>query len=189
MRSAHDAVAATAAATKRDRLLIAARRGDGMDVPEDQLRSLLDVAGALSDAGIPYALIGGIAVSIHSEVPRATQDIDVAIPSSASREAVSAALTEAGFELLGEFPHSLNLRHPSGERVQAAIDPAFDDMIDRAEEVDVAGVAIRIVTRDDLVAMKERSAADPARRRSKALGDRADIELLKGDVPDPDEGW
>ncbi|MBI1734154.1 MAG: hypothetical protein HYR51_03175 [Candidatus Rokubacteria bacterium] len=38
-------------------------------------------------------------------------------------------------------------------------------------------------------AMKERAAADPARRRSQALRDQADVELLRGDVPDPDEGW
>jgi len=37
--------------------------------------------------------------------------------------------------------------------------------------------------------MKERAAADPARRRSLALRDRADVNLLRGDVPDPDEGW
>lgn len=32
-------------------------------------------------------------------------------------------------------------------------------------------------------------AFDPARRRSKALRDQADVEMLRGDVPDPDEGW
>jgi hypothetical protein len=46
-----------------------------------------------------------------------------------------------------------------------------------------------VVTTADLIAMKERAAADPARRRSKALRDRSDIELLRGDVPDPEEGW
>jgi hypothetical protein len=40
-----------------------------------------------------------------------------------------------------------------------------------------------------LIAMKERAAADPARRPSKALRDRADVALLRGDVPEPDEGW
>jgi len=45
------------------------------------------------------------------------------------------------------------------------------------------------VTTADLITMKERAAADPDRRRSKALRDRADIELLRGDVPRPDEGW
>jgi hypothetical protein len=69
------------------------------------------------------------------------------------------------------------------------MDPGFDDMIERAEGVDAGGTKIRIVTKSDLIAIKERSAADPRRRRSKALRDQADIELLRGDVPDPDEGW
>jgi hypothetical protein len=34
-----------------------------------------------------------------------------------------------------------------------------------------------------------RAAADPLRPKSKALRDQADIELLLGDLPDPDEGW
>jgi predicted nucleotidyltransferase len=62
-------------------------------------------------------------------------------------------------------------------------------MIDRAERLEVGGVAVRVVTTEDLVAMKQRAAADPARRRSKALRDEADVALLRGDVPDPDEGW
>jgi hypothetical protein len=37
--------------------------------------------------------------------------------------------------------------------------------------------------------MKRRAAADPGRRRSKALRDQADIALLEGDVPKPQEGW
>jgi hypothetical protein len=37
--------------------------------------------------------------------------------------------------------------------------------------------------------MKERAAASPRRRASKALRDRADIALLRGDIPNEDEGW
>ena len=62
-------------------------------------------------------------------------------------------------------------------------------MIQRADSVEVSGVAIPLVQKADLIAMKERAAADPARRRSKALRDQADVELLRGDVPGPDEGW
>jgi hypothetical protein len=62
-------------------------------------------------------------------------------------------------------------------------------MIDRAEQIDVGGVRIAVVTAADLIVMKERAAADPTRRRSKALRDQADVALLRGDVPDPDEGW
>ncbi|MFN2543612.1 MAG: nucleotidyl transferase AbiEii/AbiGii toxin family protein [Actinomycetota bacterium] len=189
MRSAHAQVAAIAAATKRDRLLIAARRGEPMDEPADQLAALLDAGRALEEAGVPYALIGGVAVGIHSGAPRATEDIDIAVTASLSRGAVIEALTAAGFELEGEFPHSLNLRHAGGERVQLAIDPWFDEMIERAETVTVGPASIRLVSRNDLIAMKERSSSDPARRPSKALRDRADVALLRGDVEGPDEGW
>jgi hypothetical protein len=62
-------------------------------------------------------------------------------------------------------------------------------MIERADSIDVAGTPIAIVRKEDLIAMKRRAAADPARRKSKRLRDQADIELLLGDVPDPNEGW
>ena len=83
----------------------------------------------------------------------------------------------------------MNFRHPSGEPVQIVVDPAFDAMIDRAEPLELGGVQIRVVTTVDLIAVKERAATDPTCRRSKALRDQADIALLRGDIPDPDEGW
>jgi hypothetical protein len=43
--------------------------------------------------------------------------------------------------------------------------------------------------REDLIAMKERAAADPTLRESKRLRDRADVELVRGDVTGPEEGW
>jgi hypothetical protein len=73
--------------------------------------------------------------------------------------------------------------------VQIALDPEFDPMIDRAELLDLGGIRAPVVTTADLIVMKERAAADPARRCSMALRDQADIALLRGDVPDPDEGW
>jgi predicted nucleotidyltransferase len=178
-----------AAATARDRLLIAAYRGEAMDRPGDQLAALVDLTRALTDRGIAHALIGGIAVGIRSEVPRATDDVDIAVSTSVTREEAVAALTQVGFMVTGEFAHSVNLRHVSGEPVQVAFDPFFDEMIARAEEVEVAGAVVRVLTKEDLIRTKERAAHDPAGRKSKALRDQADIELLRGDVPGPDEGW
>lgn len=40
--------------------------------------SLREVAAALSEAGIPWALVGGFAVSLLTE-PRATQDLDLLV--------------------------------------------------------------------------------------------------------------
>lgn len=155
----------------------------------DKVRALLDVVRALEAIGAPYALIGGVAVGIHAGVPRATLDTDLAVHTGHRTRRMIESVVKAGFELKGEHAHSINFRHASGEPVQFAFDTAFDDMIGRADEFEFEGACIRVVSKADLIAMKRRAAEDPARRRSKALRDRADVELLKGDVPDPDEGW
>ncbi len=94
-----------------------------------------------------------------------------------------------GFRLVGRHQHRTNFEHATGEPVRIASDPGFDVMIDRAELMDLGGIHVRVVTTADLIAMKERAASDPRRRRSRALRDQADVELLRGDVPTPDEGW
>jgi hypothetical protein len=83
----------------------------------------------------------------------------------------------------------MNFKHASGEPVQLAIDIEFDPMIERAERMQLGALELWVVTKEDLIAMKRRAAADPKRRRSKALRDQADIALLEGDVPDENEGW
>lgn len=175
--------------TARERLLIASSRGAAMEGSPDKVAALADVADALDRLGAVHALVGGVAVGIRSGVPRATIDTDVAVRSSVDRRALIDAFAAAGLRLTGEFAHSINFRHGSGEPVQVVLDPEFDAMIDRAELLDMAGLRVRVVTTEDLIVMKERAARDPGRRRSKALRDRADIALLRGDVPDPDEGW
>ena len=180
-----------AAASARDQVLIAAheRRSDAMEETADKVAALRDAARALDSIGAAYALIGGIAVGIHSGVPRATLDTDMAVLSTVSRDAVIGAMRDAGFLIVGEFEHSANFRHTSGEPVQLAFDASFDQMIARAETMSIANTTIRIIRKDDLIEMKRRAAADPQGRKSKALRDQADVELLLGDVPDPDEGW
>ena len=173
----------------REHVLIAASRGNTMTQPPDKIAALADLVAALAQLRAAHAVIGGVAVGIRSGVPRATIDTDVAVHSSVSRERLVEALVAAGFIHLGTHAHSINFRHRSGEPVQLAIDPGFDAMIDRAELLDLGPIRAHVVTTSDLIAMKERAAADPARRRSKALRDQADVALLRGDVPDPDEGW
>lgn len=108
---------------------------------------------------------------------------------AAGRELAVKALEGAGFTKTGESEHSVSFRHASGEPVQLAFDPQFDAMIERAESLEVAGTRIVVVRKADLIAMKRRAAADPSRRKSKRLRDEADVALLLGDVPDPNEGW
>jgi hypothetical protein len=176
--------------TAREHVLIwASRDGGTMDESPDKVAAVLEVSRALRALGASHALVGGVAVGIRSGVPRATLDTDFAVHSSVERAVVVRALSSAGLSAKGEFTHSLNFRHPSGEPVQLVFDPQFDAMIERAEPIVVGGTTVPVVTKVDLITMKERAAADPARRRSKALRDAADVALLRGDVPDPDEGW
>jgi hypothetical protein len=174
----------------REHVLIRAAEGyaAGVLLP-DKLGALTAVSRALSDAGVPFALIGGLAVGVRSGVPRATLDVDLAVPSNANHDIMIRALVAAGLSHAGTFAHSMNFSHSSGEPVQLAFDPAFDPMIARAEAMLLGDVSVPVVTKLDLLAMKRRAAADPARRRSKALRDLADIALLEGDVPEPQEGW
>jgi len=181
---------AIARLTARERLLRASLLAEGsMSDRSDLTAALLAARRVLLDAGVPHALIGGLAVGIHSGLPRATDDVDIAVVSTADRAELARTFRDAGFRVTGSFAHSLNLRHATGQPVQLAFDPGFDEAIARAESFPLRGDPVPVVSRDDLIRMKERAASDPARRKSKRLRDLADVELLRGDVPDPDEGW
>lgn len=177
--------------TQREQLLFARAAGYARAVSElpDKLAAITAAASALTEEGIAFALIGGLAVGIRSGVPRATLDVDFAVPTTIDRQRIVDHLVSRGFILSGTFAHSINFKHSSGEPVQLAFDAQFDPMIERAEIVDLGGIMLPVVTKLDLIEMKRRAAADPSRRRSKALRDQADIALLEGDVPDPHEGW
>ncbi|HEY1694258.1 MAG TPA: nucleotidyl transferase AbiEii/AbiGii toxin family protein [Polyangiaceae bacterium] len=186
-----DVLRTIAAVTHREQALDAGRPrypGDVTGAP-DKLGAIDAAAAAFRDAGLAYALIGGVAVGIRSGVPRATLDVDFAVSTTTDLGAATAALEARGFRRTGVFAHSMNFVHASGEPLQLAFDPLFDPMIARAEPVRFGALELVVVTREDLIAMKRRAAADPARRRSKALRDQADIALLEGDVPGPDDGW
>ncbi len=186
-----DTLASISQATERERLLLALRRDyDGHVEPlANKLGAIEVVTKVLAAAGVDYALIGGVAVGIRSGVPRATLDVDFAVSSGADRGSLVERMASHGIRLRGRFAHSLNFLHDGGEPVQLAFDPVFDPMIERAEPLRFGDLQVRVVTTEDLIAMKKLAAADPGRRRSKALRDQADIALLEGDVPDANEGW
>ncbi len=182
----------TAAELSRREHVLLSRRAL-RDTPVSELPDKIDAIRAAERAfavlGVRHALIGGLAVGVRSGVPRATLDVDYAIPSEADREQVAAGFESQGLTRTGTFAHSTHFRHASGEPVQLAADVRFDPMIERAEVLTFGDLSVPVVTTADLIAMKRLAAADPGRRRSKALRDQADIALLEGDVPEPGEGW
>jgi hypothetical protein len=144
--------------------------------------ALIALARVLHDASTPYAIIGGIALQVHQAEPRTTLDIDLAV---SSFEAIPHdQLRAAGFDLTGRFAHSENWLGPEAVPVQFTDDPALAPAIERAVEVDLAGVPLRVIGRADLLHEKLRAGSDPARRRSKRLQDLADAQAILEEAPD-----
>jgi len=153
-------------------------RGERMDSKRDDL---LLLARLLEDAGVPWALIGGLAYQVHAQEPRATLDIDVAIPArdGLPREALEAA----GFRRTGSHRFSDNWVAPAGSPVQFADDPPLVEALRTARPVRQAGVSVRVIGKLEFVQSKLRAAADPGRRRTKALRDLADLETILEESP------
>src|SRR5688572_21047162 len=91
--------------------------GPMADLP-DKVAAIRATAELFDRHGIPYALIGGVAVGLRSGVPRATLDVDFAVVSSVDLDQLVAHMAASGFLVKGRFPHSINFEHPGGEPVQ-----------------------------------------------------------------------
>ena len=126
--------------------------------------------------------IGGLAVGIRSGVPRATLDVDVAVSTTTDRSFVTELLVSAGFKLVGQFAHSINFKHESGEPVQLAFDRGFDSMIGRAEPIPLDELSIPVVTKIDPCAHGEQRASR-ARRKERARSEQQASRRGRPHVP------
>jgi len=144
--------------------------------------ALVALAQVLDVSAARYAIIGGIAMQLHSAEPRTTLDIDVAV--EAFGAIPRAALESAGFRATGRFVHSDNWVGPEGVPVQFTDDPALAPALARVLELEVDGIPLRVIGRSDLLHEKLRAGADPARRRSKRLQDLADALKLLEETPE-----
>lgn len=138
--------------------------------------ALLLLGRVLADARTHYAIIGGVALQIHQREPRTTLDIDLAVADLGALP--RAQLLDAGFTQSGTFAHSENWEGPGQTPVQFTDDAALAGAIERAGELEVEGVAIRVIGKTDLLREKLRAGRDPARRRSKRMQDLADAQGL-----------
>ncbi len=137
---------------------------------------LAALARILSGRGVPYAVIGGVALQIHQKEPRTTLDIDIALADRGRLPRES--LLAAGFIETGRHEHTDNWIGPEGTPVQFTDDPVLQGPISRAVEVQIGGAGLRVLRVGDLLHEKLRSGRDPARRRSKRLQDLADAQSL-----------
>ena len=144
--------------------------------------SLVALAQIFASTGIPYAVIGGVAVQVHRREPRTTLDIDLAVADRATLP--RASLQTAGFEETGRFAHSDNWIGPEGTPVQFTDDPVLASALSRAIAIDVDGTPLQVIAVADLLHEKLRAGSDPTRRRSKRLQDLADVEGLLEERPE-----
>lgn len=135
------------------------------------------VCDALNRAGVRYLVIGGVACILHGYA-RATTDVDILIertPENARR--TLDALGTVGWGFAREWSPDEILRRPI---TVIGDDPAVDvftvawrikyeDAVARSSTVEIDGVAIPLISLDDLVETK----------RTGRLQDAADIEVLE----------
>lgn len=134
------------------------------------------LASVLDAAGVPYAVISGVAAQVHLAEPRTTLDIDVAL-GDRGRLPV-AALEAAGFRRTGVFIYTENWSGPAEVPVQFTDDPELHGAVLRAVAVPVGATHLRVIAAADLLLAKLRACRDSARRRSKRIQDLADVEGL-----------
>jgi len=161
----------------------------GLIAGDSKERPLRLVAEVLAREGVPYALIGGVAVQMHTVEPRSTLDIDVAVPrfEDVPRE----ALLAAGFEYTGRHAHSDNWRAPGNGPLATRVAVQFS-----AEDVGIAaavaqatsvvlkdGLRLQVATAADLIVLKLAAAGEPQRRPSKREHDLADVLALLEEHP------
>lgn len=148
--------------------------------------ALAALARVWAETGTRYAIIGGIALQVHRAEPRTTLDIDLVVR---DLEALPRAeLRTAGFAPGGAFAHSDNWLGPEGVPVQFTDDPALAPALERAVEIELDGVPLRVIGRSDLLHEKIRAGSDAVLRkgplvRSKRLQDLADAQGLLEETP------
>lgn len=151
------------------------------DAQDAVSRVLADAVGAFERADVPYVLIGGLASAVHGR-PRTSRDIDVLVRHADAKRAL-AALGESGFETEETNPQWIF----KATKDDVQVDLIFwlkgdiyldDEMLERSEERDFDGVAVRVIPPEDLIVVKAVIHDEQTPRHwGDALGVIADSEL------------
>jgi predicted nucleotidyltransferase len=160
--------------------------------PGQSVLLLLDVVTVLADQHIDYVVIGALAASVHGSI-RATTDADALVCVGVPKlRQLQRALKKAGFGTdlqLGDaddpIPALLAVSDKHGNRVELLAGlRGFDaEAFSRAVTVPFLGSALRVVGREDFIAMKcfagsPLDIAD-ARNAVKAANEPINIDLLR----------
>jgi len=124
-------------------------------------RALLAGIEALESVGLPYAIVGGLAVSAWA-TPRATQDVDLyAELPDATRPSLERALRERGFDvpaMEGELERFGVFRSRSVDHVFLDIFPTIgplgEAIVQRRRKAKIAGHTLWVIAPEELAILK-----------------------------------
>ena len=156
---------------------------------------------ALSAARIQYCIVGGVAVNLHG-IPRMTYDLDIVVAlDAATLRAVDALLDDFGLAprhgiRLVELADAETRNRARAERnliavsygdpsdplreVDVLVAPPIDpsQLIARATNLDLGGISVKVVSLDDLIALKR------AGGREHDLSDLQHLERIRDEPAD-----
>jgi hypothetical protein len=162
--------------------------------PGQSANLLLDVIDILAELGIPYAVIGALAVSFHG-IPRSTNDADAAIwlKGTGKTEAdLTRKLGAAGYRALLRLGDSddpvsgvvaVEDRHANQLDLIVGIRGMDPDTPRRSIEAPLSGTSIKMISPEDLIAMKVFAGGiqdlEDVNGVLQVSGDRIDLVLLR----------
>lgn len=150
--------------------------------------ALRRVAADLESYDVPWALVGGFAVSARAE-PRFTHDVDIAVSvgDDAKAENLIRSMTSHGYRVLTLIDHELSgrlatvrLGCPIGGGEEVVVDLLFSssgiesEVAAQADEIDIVpGLRLPVATTGHLIALKLLARDDESRPQ-----DAADLRAL-----------
>jgi hypothetical protein len=136
----------------------------------------------LERLGVPWCLIGGLAVNAYAE-PVYTADADFVVVST-QLEFVCAELAGLGFTISHQrFWIDAHLPG-SGLVILFTTDSRYQDFIGRAASAETLGIQCRVAALPDLFQGKLWAATDPERRPSKRFKDELDLLRIAENYPE-----
>jgi hypothetical protein len=150
-------------------------------VVADRSDFLERILALLTDNGIKFAVIGGLAVNAYAD-PLVSLDLDIAVTLDQIEKAEELMRQHFRVE---RFPFSINVSaSDSNLRVQVQTDPRYGDFADRARSLQVLGVDLPVAAIEDVLQGKIWAASDETRRPTKRSKDLLDIARILEVRPD-----
>jgi predicted nucleotidyltransferase len=134
------------------------------------------IVAVLEQRGVPWCMIGGLAVNHWAHEPMATADVDLVIATNRVTE-TTVILCEEGFTA-EHFPYSINLKGNSKVSIQISTEEFYQAFPQRSVAADVHGILMRVASCEDTLTGKIAAFSDASRRPSKRQKDLADIARL-----------